>query len=996
MRPSCPKPPAHQSRKQLPGNTTGPRQRRQPWRSLDPCETACGERDLDSAPPETTAFQLPPLNRRAFLRLTGGGLALAGLAACARPPQETIVPYVKAPEYQVSGESLFYATALPLDGYARGVLVETAMGRPIKIEGNPEHPASLGATDVYAQAAMLELWDPDRSAALLHNGQPASWPEATAALQDAGERHAASEGRGLAILTGSVTSPSFAAQLQAVLERWPRAHWYHEPDAGEAHALSAAEAAFGERLLPRLHLDRAEVILTLDADPLGPGPEQVRHAHDFATARDAGSQSGSYARLYAVEPSPTLTGAAADHRLPLRASRVEAAARALARRLGLDLPAARDNPLPESWLNTLAEDLRGHPGRALVVAGPRQPVAVHRIVCAINDRLGALGNTLNYAEPAAATATPHAGGLAALAAGLRAGNIDTLLLLDVNPVYSAPADLAFSDALGHAHTLFHLGLYRDETAQQCHWHIPAAHPLESWSDLRAADGTVSLAQPTIAPLHGGRSAGELLQSLGVTTPDEPYQQLRAHWRDTLPGENFENGWHQALRLGLIAGTALPASIPTLREDWDQGLESDTAAPAAGLELQFTLDPAVYDGRFANNGWLQELPRPLSKLTWGNAALIAPATASRLGLQDGDVVRLTLGQRSLEAPVWRLPGQAEDSITLPLGYGRRHAGNTGNGVGFDANRLRSSATPWLATGATLEATGGRVTLACTQTHQAMAGENPVHCTTLSAHRAASGSPPYGPSPSLYPERPPGEHAWGMSIDLNACIGCGACTIACQAENNIPVVGREEVMQGREMHWLRVDRYFDGPPAAPDILFQPVPCMHCEQAPCEVVCPVGATLHDNEGLNLQVYNRCVGTRFCSNNCPYKVRRFNFLQYAGQDETLLAARRNPQVSVRQRGVMEKCSYCLQRINAGRRQAQKEERALRDGDVVTACQGVCPTRAIVFGDLKDTGSHVVQAKASRRDYVLLRELNTRPRTSYQERVVNPHPKLQQEDEAT
>jgi molybdopterin-containing oxidoreductase family iron-sulfur binding subunit len=941
---------------------------------------------------------LPPLNRRAFLRLTGGGLALAGLAACSRPPQETIVPYVNAPEYLVPGESLYYATALPLDGYARGVLVETAMGRPIKIEGNSEHPASLGATDVYAQAAVLELWDPDRSASVLHNGQPASWPEVLAALQESRIRATPAEGRGVAILTGNVTSPSLATQLQSVLQRWPRACWYHEPDPGEAHALTATEASFGERLLPRPHLDRAAVILTLDADPLGPGPEQMRLAREFAMARDGELQSGGYARLYSIESSPTLTGAAADHRLPVRASRIEAVVRALARRLGLALPASRDNPLPEVWLNTLAEDLRSHPGGALVLAGPRQPAAVHRIVCAINARLGAHGNTLGYTEPAAVTASPHAGGLSALAASLRAGEVDTLLLLETNPVYTAPADLAFSDALGHARTLFHLGLYRDETAQPCHWHVPAAHPLESWSDLRAADGTISLVQPTIAPLHGGRSAGELLQGLlGDTEPDKPYQQLRAHWRGALPGENFDDGWRQALRLGLITGTALPERSPTLRADWDRELEPGAVAPDAGLEVQFTPDPAVYDGRFANNGWLQELPRPLTKLTWGNAALIAPDTASRLGLQDGDVVRLTLGQRSLEAPVWRLPGQAEDSLTLPLGYGRRHAGRTGNGVGFDANRLRSTVAPWLVTGVVLETTGERVELACTQTHQTMAGEDLVRHTTLPVQRAATGSPQRQPPPSLYPARPAGAHAWGMSIDLNACIGCGACTIACQAENNIPVVGRQEVMRGREMHWLRVDRYFDGPPASPAVLFQPVPCMHCEQAPCEVVCPVGATLHDSEGLNLQVYNRCVGTRFCSNNCPYKVRRFNFLQYANQDEPALAARRNPQVSVRQRGIMEKCSYCLQRINAGRLQAQKEDRELRDGDVVTACQGVCPTRAIVFGDLNDRGSRVVQAKNSQRDYVLLRELNTRPRTSYRARVVNPCPELQQrEDETT
>jgi molybdopterin-containing oxidoreductase family iron-sulfur binding subunit len=956
-------------------------------------QAAAAERDTGDKGGDTPAPQLPLLDRRAFLRLAGGGLALAGLAACSRAPDETLVPYVNAPEHLLPGQSLFYASALPLDGYARGVLVETVMGRPIKIEGNPEHPASLGATDVYAQAAVAELWDPDRSPSVLHNGQPSTWSAVLEALQETHRRVAPSEGRGLAILTDTLTSPTLAAQLRKLLARWPGARWYHEPDAGEAASLAAAQQAFGERLLPRLDLQSAAVVVALDADPLGPGPEQVRHAGAFARARQVDTASGRYARLYVAEPSPTLTGAAADHRLAVQASRIEALTRAIAHRLGLGLAPPPTVPVPQAWLTALVDDLRRHGSRALVVAGARQPEAVHRMVCAINAQLGAIGNTLGYAEPAAATATVHAGGLAALSEVLRTGAVDTLMLLEVNPVYTAPADLAFDQALQHAGTVFHLGLYPDETAQHSQWHIPAAHPLESWGDLRAVDGTASIVQPTIAPLHGGRSAGELLQGLSGEIPEGPYQQLRAHWRSALSGSDFEDAWHESLRRGVIADTVLPVRSPALRNDWGKGLEWLEEPQSDGFELLFARDAAVYDGRFANNGWLQELPRPLTKLTWGNAALMAPATAARLGLGDGDLVRLRLADRSLEAPVWRLPGQAEDTLTVPLGYGRLSAGRTGTGVGFDAHRLRGSDQPWVAGGAALEATGRRARLASTQMHQAMGGEDLVRGTTLDSYRSATPAQ-HGPLPSLYPRRAAADHAWGMSIDLNACIGCGACTIACQAENNIPVVGRREVLRGREMHWIRVDRYFAGSPQAPRVLFQPVPCMHCEHAPCEVVCPVGATLHDSEGLNLQVYNRCVGTRFCSNNCPYKVRRFNFLHYTEQAEPALAAQRNPEVTVRQRGVMEKCTYCLQRINAARRQAQKAGRTLRDGDIVTACQGVCPTRAIVFGDLNDPDSAVAQAKASARDYVLLRELNTRPRTSYRLRITNPSPGLEPGEE--
>jgi Fe-S-cluster-containing dehydrogenase component len=659
--------------------------------------------------------------------------------------------------------------------------------------------------------------------------------------------------------------------------------------------------------------------------------------------------------------------------------------------LGLVLHGARGDDIPTNWIEALVEDLRQAGQRALVVAGPHQPESVHRLACAMNATLGAVGTTVTYAEPP--DATPAAGGLPELVGALRAAEVDTLLLLDVNPVYEAPGDLGFAGALGKAGTTIHLGAYRDETARLCSWHVPMAHPLESWGDLRATDGTAGILQPTIAPIYGGRTACELIDALDGRAPRTARALVQAHWRGLLPEHGFEEAWQNALRLGVVANTARHARPVSLRAHWQAGL-TEPASPTAGLELLFRPDPTVRDGRFANNAWLQELPKPLTKLVWENAVLIAPDTARRLGVEDGDLVRIRHDGRTLLAPGWRLPGQARDSLTLPLGYGRRHAGRVGSGIGFDANVLRTAAEPWVGLGATVEAAGSRVDLVSTQHHQSMIGRDLARTETLAACRQASQAsseqhPREEALPSLYPGWDRTDHAWAMSIDLDACIGCGACTIACQAENNIPVVGKEQVQRGREMHWIRVDRYFAGEPQAPRILFQPVPCMHCEDAPCEIVCPVGATLHDSEGLNLQVYNRCIGTRFCSNNCPYKVRRFNFLQFSVEDSPALDARANPQVTVRQRGVMEKCTYCLQRINAARRDAEQEDRSMRDGDVVTACHGACPTRAIVFGDLTDPESRVSRAKASPRDYSLLRELGTRPRTTYLVRLRNPKPKL-------
>ncbi len=669
------------------------------WRDLNEDHTVANG---PSSPGGTAPSAAAMLDRRRFLQLAGGSLALAGLAGCSRPPPQTILPYVKTPENMVPGQPLFYASALPLEGYARGVLVETAMGRPTKVEGNPDHPASQGGTDIYAQAAVLELWDPDRSRGILHDGQPATWEALLTALGEHRQRLQSRDGEGLALVTDTVTSPSLAARIQGLLERYPQARWYHPRPAGEAEALAASEVAFGAPLVPRLHLDEAAVVLCLDGDPLGPGPDQVAHARAFSRARHP--DAARFLRLYAAEATPSLTGAMAEHRLALRHGQVQVLARHVAHGLGLDAPGPEAPGLPRAWLEAVLQDLRDAGPRALVVAGARQPEAVHRLACASNAHLGGVGTTVDYAPAAAATASPHAGGLAELATALGAQTIDLLLVLDGNPVYQAPADLGLEQAVGQAGTVVHVGLYQDETAAVSTWHVPAAHSLEAWSDLRATDGTASIVQPAIAPLYGGRTPAELLAALEEADPPGAYDMVRGHWREAMAVDDFEAAWQQALRQGVVADTASAARDVALAADWRRGL-ADPAPASTGLDLVFRPDATVHDGSFANNAWLQELPKPFTRITWENAVLMAPATAKRLGIEDGDVVRVELDGRSLEGPAWRLPGQDPDTLTLSLGYGRRRAGRVGSAIGFDANRLRTAASPWTAGGATLAARGG---------------------------------------------------------------------------------------------------------------------------------------------------------------------------------------------------------------------------------------------------------------------------------------------------
>ena len=936
-----------------------------------------------------------PISRRRFLELMGASVALAGSAACA-PPHQRIVPYVRQPEQVQAGKPLFFATAHVLSGFANGVLVESHFGRPTKIEGNPQHPASLGGTDAFGQASILTLYEPSRAQAVTFQGQISTWNQFQRELRAALVGLRPGGGQGLRFLSESSTSPTLAAQISQIAQQFPAARWHWWEPVNRDNALAGAQLAFGRAVETRYHFDAADVVLSLDGDVFAWDPGRLRYLHDFATRRRP--EEAAVTRVYAVESTPSLLGVAADHRLPLPAGAIPAFAFALARALGVDVGqtpvAAPPSGVPSGWLENVATDLRGHGRTSLVVAGQFQPPAVHAVAHAINAALGSVGTTLDYSDPVALDAVDHVASLRGLVDDMQSGQVSLLVILGGNPVYSAPADIGFAAGLERVGLKVHLSLFEDETSAMCQWHLPELHPLETWSDARAFDGTATVLQPLIAPLYSeAHSMHEVLATFSDQPASPGHDIVKGYWQSQRPGNDFDAFWRQTLSDGVVAGSASPARQVAIRPGWANGIAATSGTPQPGaVEVVFRPDPSLYDGRFATNGWLLELPRPVTKLSWDNVVLVSPATAQQLGLATQDVVELRVDGRTLRGPVWVLPGQADDSLSVTLGYGRRRGAGAGIGVGFDANALRSSRALWVAADVELSRTGDTHRLVSTQGNYSMQGHELVLTITPDRLQSAGDGPAVGqqqPAASLYPAYPYPDNKWGMVIDLNSCVGCNACIVACQAENNIPVVGKEEVGRGRDMLWLRVDTYFEGGEHNPRILNQLVPCMQCEDAPCELVCPVGATVHSSDGLNDMVYNRCVGTRYCSNNCPYKVRHFNFFEFSDYATPTLKLLRNPQVTVRSRGVMEKCTYCVQRISAARIQAEKENRPIRDGEVLTACQAACPTGSIIFGNLNDPNSQVARQRGLPRDYTLLAELNTKPRTTYLATVPNRNPSL-------
>ena len=979
------------------------------WRALEEQADDPAFREyLQKEFPSRVEVIVDPVERRTFLKLMGASLALAGFSACTRQPPEHIVPYIRQPEELVPGNPSFYATAMPLGGVATGLLVESHEGRPTKIEGNPLHPGSLGASDPFAQAAVLGLYDPDRSQTLTNIGEIRPWSAFLGAIRPVLMAQQRLKGAGLRILTESVSSPTLAAQIRDLLARYPSAKWHQWDPASRENARGGAKLAFGDYADVQYRFDRADVILTLDADFLASGPGSLRYARDFA-ARRRPEDAEHMNRLYAIESMPTSTGARADHRLPLKPSDIGTVAHQIAGAIDVvDADPATDSGPTVKWVAAVAKDLQAHRGASLVLAGDSQPPIVHALAHAMNQALGNVGKTVVYTNSVEAEPTDQLASLQNLVADMDAGTVDLLIIVSGNPVFTAPADLAFADAMSKVQLRVHLSLYDDETSALCHWQIPESHFLESWSDARGYDGTLSIIQPLIAPLYDSKSAHELIVAMSDRPERSAYDLVRDFWSQGKITPEFAIDWQRWVHDGVLPNTAFAPKSVSVRPGF--GRTATPAASAQGLEISFRNDPSILDGRYANNGWLQELPKPLTKLTWDNAVLVSPATAERLNavgkpaMQGGEhgqiisnVVELRYRGRTVKGALFAVAGHPDGCATVHLGYGRTRAGHVGSQTGFNANLLRASDAMSFGAGLEIVKTGETYPLACTQYHHLMEGRGQIRTVTRDAFIRNPQSVKEGPgieapppkTLTLYRDYKYEGYKWGMAIDVNSCIGCNACVVGCQSENNIPVVGKEQVLRGREMHWLRIDTYYRGPADNPETYFQPVPCMQCENAPCEVVCPVGATVHSDEGLNDMVYNRCVGTRYCSNNCPYKVRRFNFLLYQDWDTPSLKLGRNPDVTVRSRGVMEKCTYCVQRINAVKIATEKQDRRINDGEIKTACQQACPADAIVFGDLNDPQSRVAQLQKDVRNYALLAELNTRPRTTYLAALRNVNPEL-------
>ena len=1037
------------------------------WRSLEElADSPILEEFVRREFPQHAEEWNDPVERRTFLKLMGASLALAGLSGCVIQPPEKIVPYVKQPEEETPGKGLYFATAFSLGGIATPVLVRSNEGRPTKIEGNPDHPNNRSsdpndkgstATDIFSQASILTLYDPDRSQTPLFRGETRPWSTFVAEIRGLIDKESdglkARKGAGLRFLTETITSLTLAAQMKQILTDFPEAKWHQYEPVNRDNARAGAIMAFGQPVNTIYDFSKADRILSLGSDFLSAMPGSLRYARDYAAKRRISGDKSEMNRLYVIESTLTITGANADHRFLLKPTEMLTFAnRAVSGKVFDNWP----NPpasLVEAW-GPLARDLERVKGISLVIAGDEQPASVHALAHIFNDSLGNVGKTVFYTDPIEANSIDQTQSLRELVGDIDAGKVDTLIVIGGNPAYNTPIDLRLDlNRLNKVKLRAHLSLYNNETSEICHWHIPAAHYLESWGDTRSYDGTVTIVQPLIAPLYEGKTAHEMLALFGDNYDRKTYDIVRDYWRTQAQGvstgsgsdrvgagrmpanrpqdagaptagapTDFESWWRKCLHDGFVPNTALPAKTVALKSDWESSLAQTNvggtpALPVGSYEIVFRADPTIYDGRFANNGWLQELPKPLTKLTWDNVALVSPITARKLGLarpnyeqekKGGeafvDTIELKLNGRAISkaVPAWVMPGQPDNVITIQLGYGRDRAGRVGSGPGFNAYEIRTSDAPWSASGVEVRKTGAQYQLAATQVHFSMEGRDILRESSLEEYlkekdrlrEELEQQKKELHELSLYQDfdyKNQGlGYAWGMSIDLNSCVGCNACMIACQSENNIPIVGKEQVSRSREMHWIRVDAYFKGDENRPEgPFFQPVPCMHCENAPCEPVCPVHATAHSAEGLNDMVYNRCVGTRYCSNNCPYKVRRFNFLLYQDWETPTYQLMRNPDVSVRSRGVMEKCTYCVQRIQAAKIQSEIEGRPVRDGEIVTACQSVCPTEAIVFGNINDPNSRVSKLKALDRDYSLLGELNTRPRTTYLSALRNPNPEI-------
>ncbi len=1046
-------------------NTTGSAY----WRSLEEYAQAPEvkellEQEFSGYDPEDVL----KVSRRKFVQLMAASMSLAGLtlAGCRRWPEEQLAPFASRPAGQTPGVPTYFASIAEQGGVARGVLVTSFDGRPIKIEGNPLHPGSLGATDTYTQADILQMYDPYRLRQITKgkgdgDGSKPTWDDYLAYAQSKGGELRDNPGA-YAVLSEPCSSESLKRLKSGLLSAFPGVKWYEYQPINRDNEIKGSILAFGKPVRPQYHLDKAEVVVSFDSDLLGDHPNQVRHGKDWAKGRKSADE-GKMSRLYIAESTMSITGSVADNRQPVRSAKIGSFAQGVAQLLEL-MPGNASLNGESEFVAAVVKDLKAHRGSSLVVAGANQPPQVHAICWAINRELGNIGKTVDVTDEPVATGGSGGGcfqDIAELSNAIESGTVKHLLILGGNPAYDAPVDLDFEAKLGKLDSSIHLTEYRNETSRACDWQLPKAHYLECWGDGRAWDGTLSIQQPLIMPIARkgaeSKSAAEFLAFMLGETATDGYTIVRQTFAQHLPSADFESAWRTALHKGVVEGSAF---VPvTDRPKQSSTLEAPPLAETEGMELTFITDPSVYDGRYADNGWLQETPGPMTKMTWDNAALINIADAKEAKVKNGDVISITVEGKSLEIAAYLMPGQARGSIALPLGYGREAAGPVGTGVGFNTYKLRTSLRPGITRGASIaKVKGKKHKLALTQNHhlidpigtsfvekrvgyKGQSGKiikegnfedykhDPKHALAAPGDHGDVISLQLWDSPyeaeQAHPDAPKAfnkPHAWGMTIDMNACIGCNACVVACQAENNIPVVGKDMVLMSREMNWLRIDRYFkndrkaDPDAERPEVVYQPMMCQQCENAPCEQVCPVAATVHDTEGLNVMVYNRCIGTRYCSNNCPYKVRRFNYFDYHSKDprgsakpwllipdmeqeakiDKIKRMVHNPDVTVRMRGVMEKCTYCIQRIkretiDAKNKWARGErgELTVDDGSIVTACQQSCPTEAIVFGDLNDADSAVTKSQQNPRAYMVLEELNVRARTKYLAKLRNPNPAL-------
>lgn len=1000
------------------------------WKSLNQlAENEEYQKFVDREFPENATELKNGFSRRTFLRMMGASIALAGFAACRRPVQK-ILPYTKQPEDVIPGVPKYYASAMPFQDALTGVVIENHEGRPTKIEGNEMHPASMGSSSKFNQAATLGMYDPDRSRDVRENGEQSTY----ASFVSFCNQHFSDTNRNIAFISEANSSPTYNSLRDETLNQFPNARWVTYEPFGENNALEGANIAFGQRLRTVHHFNEANVILALDDDFLNPAAHKnsVQNTQEFAESRNV-EDSKEMSRLYAVESTFTVTGSNADNRLRVKSSEIGLFIQALAAQLSVPGFAANSSNKfsDHQWIEVLAEDLQNNAGNSIVTLGNEHAPELHAAVAAINNALGNTGQTVTYFRVPHIQDQNNREALAGVVEALNNEEIDTVVIVGGNPAFNAPSDLNMNEALAKAEHVIHLSDYYDETSQIASWHVNRAHFLEAWGDGYSFTGASSIIQPQIKPLHGGKSEIEFLNTILTGQESNGYDLVRQTWQQELGSGNFQNRWEQILHDGINTENNFSEVTPSVQGNVAGGLqETLSAAGEEGIEVVIRPDSKLFDGRYANNGWLQELPDPMTKITWDNVALMSPKTAEQFGIEKAglgvaevEIITLNVNGQQVNLPAWIQPGHADDSITVTVGYGRENMGRVADNTGTNTYPLRTTESMLFATNVSVNNTGELYEIACTQDHSSMEGRSILRHATLQEYRD---NPDFSTYESQYEAELPGQALadekghddpltifdaiseqdypdyqpqWGMTVDLNSCIGCGTCTIACQAENNIPVIGKDEVNNGREMHWIRTDRYFVGDDVNdPKAMHQPVPCMHCELAPCEQVCPVAATTHSEDGMNQMTYNRCIGTRYCANNCPYKVRRFNFFNYSkefltdGSEPEVIQMAMNPEVTVRFRGVMEKCTYCVQRVNRAKIQTQLETDGSmkpEDGTVQTACQQACPADAIYFGDLTDPDSKVSETKRNNRNYLLLEELNTRPRTSYLAKITNPNPAL-------